>query len=342
MKLRKILAATLAIAMAATINVVPAKADTIDSDTAYLNKEVYSVELPTTTSQKFYLDPQGLSDAVFGPGNAGKIIGATTMSAINNGSMPVNMEVKAVVLASSGAITVTTGGSVDALDNVGSGPAIALKISTSSAKAGKAVSTGGIAAGTALTGSDDLYAAITGAAVSSQVYGLAAGDYEVVTNAAIDSSNLDEVFDSSKYEYKMSASGAAVNLNIGGVCTQKTDWSDFSDGTEELKLELTFKLTKEDSSEIESSADDYVMSKNGANVEYKFVSKPTGTLTAVTIDGAAKPGAITSKYITYTEGTGTLVFNTTAVNAFFTTSGKTYAIKATIGGEVYSLTYTAS
>lgn len=340
MKLKKILAASLAIAMAATLNVVPAKADIIDSDTAYLNKEVYDVTLPTTTSQKFYLDPQGLSDAVFGPGNAGKIIGAATMSAINNSSMPVNMEVKAVVLASPGAITVTTGGSVSALDNVGSGPAISLKIATSSAKAGKVVSKGGIAAGTELTAADDVYAAITGSAISSQVYGLAAGDYDVVTKSAIDSSNLDEVFDSSKYEYKMSASGAAINLNIGGECTQKTDWSAFSDGTEELKLELTFKLTKEDlATEITVER---VMKKNGKNVEYTFDAPvPTGKITKVLINGVSKPNPITNGNLTYSESSGKLTFIDSAVTTNLGTSGTKYTIVATIGGTDYTLTYTA-
>lgn len=339
MKLKKILAASLAFAMAATLNVAPAKADIIDSDTSYLNKEVYDVTLPTTTSQKFYLDPQGLASDALGIGTAGAIVGKTTMSAINNSSMPVNMEVKAVVIASSGAVTVTNG-AVTALDNVGSGSAIHLKVTASNAKAAKAVTIGGIVSTSALSATDDINAAITGSAISSQVYGLAAGDYQVVTKAAIDTSDLDQVYDSSKYDYKMTASGAAIDLVIGGECTQKTDWSDFADGTEELKLELTFKLTKEDlATEVTVER---VMKKNGKNVEYTFDAPvPTGKITKVLINGVSKPNPITNGNLTYSESSGKLTFIDSAVTTNLGTSGTKYNIVATIGGTDYTLTYTA-
>ena len=302
MKLRKILATTLAIAMAvAAIPAVTAKADTIESGTAFLDTEVYNITLPTTSTQKFYIDPLGLSDKVIaGANNAGKIIGATTMSAINNSSKPVNFEVKANLVASSpAAITVVTTGALTTYDNVGSGPALRLDITAADGQLAGAtiVTKGGIDGGTALSAAaETVGVAVSGAGITSVKYGMAPAGYQIVTNSAIDATKLDEVFDGSKYTFKQVSTGSSIDFTLGGECTKLTDWSAYSNGDMTLKLDITFKVTKENGTdEVELNKFSY-----NAGTNFYFFDIPGAaatSITAATFDGTDCMQGVTNGFI---------------------------------------------
>lgn len=356
MKLRKVLATTLAIAMAVlAIPAVPAQAFTMESLVPYVDTEVYDFEVPTTASAKFYLDPQGVSDIAFGnatPTNKGKIISATTMSAINNSSRPLNIEVSAAVVATPSSLSVVVSeGAFDTYNTnavVESAPAIYLTLSTTKMVGDgvKAVTKGGIETGSALDTTAEVFAANVSGSAVSKTYGMSPADYKIVTKSAITvtpGAVVDEAFASKNYEYKKTSTGSAIDIKIGGKCTTNTDWSDFADNANAIKLDLTFTVTKADGDEATStgagsgSGDTYVMQKSGSDVTYTFVNKPTGSLTAIVIDGTARAGALGANHITYSEGV--LKFNATAVNSFLSTTGN-HTIIATIGGTAYTLTYT--
>lgn len=252
MKLKKLFATTLALAMAiVTIPTTAAKADIVDSQTAFLNTEVYDITLPTTAGQKFYLDPQGLTE-IAKTGQAdiptaakGKIYGATTMSAINNSSKCVVIGAKyEVVVDTNKMAVVNTQSAIDS--NATTKPAIMLS-ATATASHG-VVSEGGIAgAANVLTTKEDI-AAASGSGVEVK-YGLDAGKYQAVTKSAIDTKDLDEVFNAANYAYKMITSGGAINITIGGSCAYNdgVDYSAFTgNNPEPLNLKITFKFYKAD------------------------------------------------------------------------------------------------
>lgn len=253
MKFKKLFASVLAIALAVTaIPATSAKADVIEGSAAFLNTEVYKTVLPTTASQKFYLDPQGLSQvgqtgqAALPTGNAGQIVGKSTMSAINLSSRPVKMSVSYVLdvdAADMDVVSLTNSGTAikDAADTV-TKPAVCLTVeasvtSTSPAKA--------------VTGASVLAAANTKSAFTATPYEFEAADYEAVTKAAFDANDLDELYNADNYEYKMVTTGASIELQIGGICLAHGDYSAFTGANAKpLNLDMTFKFTKDDGSDV--------------------------------------------------------------------------------------------
>lgn len=264
MKFKKLFASVLAIALAATaIPATPAKADVISGQAAYLNTEVYKTVLPTTESQKFYLDPQGLSEV--GANNtpsdvptnaAGKIVGKSTMSAINLSSRPVKMEVKYELVVDAADMTVepdiTTSGTSIATTTA-TKPAVCLVVTAknNSAKAVTAGATTGLA-----TGDADLVTAVaSGGATSAgkgiQTYEFEQGDFQVVTKNAIDANDKDALYNPGNYDYKRINDGASIVLEIGGACSKVGDYSAFTGAdAKPLNLDMTFKFTKADGSSL--------------------------------------------------------------------------------------------
>lgn len=86
-----------------------------------------------------------------------------------------------------------------------------------------------------------------------------------------------------------------------------------------------------------SQTDDYKMTASNGGYTYTFVNKPSGTLTAVLVDGTDKSGAISKGNITYADGVFTI--NSTATTANSLTTGN-HTIKAAIGAGEYTLTIT--
>lgn len=247
MKFKKLFASVLAIALAvAAVPATSAKADIIEGSAAFLNTEVYKTVLPTTASQKFYLDPQGLSQvgqtgqAALPTGNKGQIVGKSTMAAINLSSRPVKMSVSYVLdvdAADMDVVSLANSGTAitNAADTV-TKPAVCLTVeasvtSTSPAKA--------------VTGASVLAAANTKSAFTATPYEFEAADYEAVTKAAFDANDLDELYNADNYEYKMVTTGASIELQIGGICLAHGDYSAFTGANAKpLNLDMTFKFTK--------------------------------------------------------------------------------------------------
>lgn len=254
MKLKKIFATTLALAMAiVAIPAAPAKADIVDSQTAFLNTEVYDITLPTTAGQKFYLDPQGLTE-IAKTGQAdiptaakGKIYGATTMSAINNSSKDVVIGATYEVVVDTNKMAVVSQQN-DIDTNSSTKPAIMLTATATSAHG--VVSEGGVKNASGTLASKVDVAAVSGSGAEVK-YGLGAGAYQAVTKSAIDTDNLDEVLNTSNYAYKMITSGGAIDITIGGSCAynDEVDYSAFTGSNPEpLNLNITFKFYKADDS----------------------------------------------------------------------------------------------
>ena len=98
---------------------------------------------------------------------------------------------------------------------------------------------------------------------------------------------------------------------------------------------LTWKVTDPKA----TPADDYVMivAENGV-ISYTFNAKPTGEVTALTINGTDRLAAYTGGNITYNSETGVFSVNATAAGKTGLADGGTVVV--TIGGTDYTLTYT--
>jgi hypothetical protein len=124
-----------------------------------------------------------------------------------------------------------------------------------------------------------------------------------------------------------------------GETNPNADWKAINDATTAPKLSVIWDVKKHTDEDTPDTPSSYAMTKNGSGaLVYTFSSnKPTGSFTAVTVNGTAKSGQIGSN-ITYTEGTGQFKVVSTWVTSQNLTQGNT-TIVATIGGQEYTLTY---
>ena len=314
MKFKKLFASVLAIALAvAAIPAAPTKADIIEGSAAFLNTEVYKTVLPTTASQKFYLDPQGLSQvgqtgqAALPTGNAGQVVGKSTMAAINLSSRPVKMEVSYVLdvdAADMNVVSLANSGTAitNAADTV-TKPAVCLTVEASVTSPAKAV-----------TGASVLAAANTTSAFTATPYEFEAADYEAVTKAAFDASDLDELYNADNYEYKMVNQGASIELQIGGICLAQGDYSAFTgSNAKPLNLDMTFKFTKDDGSDVgpdlaaAADANASVKFDNGTGIAYIAAAGVETSSINYFIDGVLS----TNSSLIYNDGNNIGVNSTT-------------------------------
>lgn len=129
MKLQKVMAGTLAMALVLTANGMPVSAAqanktgnlTVEGDTTYVDTTIYKVTLPTSSSLNFTLDPEGLVGFFADSANAsattaenadlssykGKIVGSGTETIINESSVPIQLTCK-YYLTNADGITVKT------------------------------------------------------------------------------------------------------------------------------------------------------------------------------------------------------------------------------------------
>ena len=79
--------------------------------------------------------------------------------------------------------------------------------------------------------------------------------------------------------------------------------------------------------------------QSNGNLTYKFAegSYPTGSLTAVTVNGTGRSGQITQENITYNATNGFFKITSAGVTACSITEGNTTVV-ATIGGSQYTFT----
>ena len=116
MKLQKVMAGTLAMALVLTANGMPVSAAqanktgnlTVEGDTTYVDTTIYKVTLPTSSSLNFTLDPEGLVGFFADDANAsattaenadlstykGKIVGSGSEVIVNESSVPIQLTCK--------------------------------------------------------------------------------------------------------------------------------------------------------------------------------------------------------------------------------------------------------
>lgn len=280
MKTKQALAAAFAAVMVfSTAYGTPVMAEEIDGGTIYVDQEVIDVTLPTTASQKFYVDPQGL--IAIGKGgadvaNAGTVVGASNMYAVNRSSIPLALSVsyKLVDSATTDGVTVVdTVADNDAATAIQNDAAKKIAVSVSAVESATDADASGndcggnvfkeVAAGVDMTDdtgklatADAVYAKSTTAAEAA--YLMTAETYKAQLK---DGKTAADAYDSSAYEYVVDTTAkkaSCVKFAIGGYCSTKADWSDYADGTETLKLDVTFKFKK-----LTTDAGDYTDAKVG-------------------------------------------------------------------------------
>lgn len=263
MKTKKILAASLAAAMmVSTLPAATANAEEIEGGVIYVKQDIYDVTLPTTAAQKFYLDPEGL--IALGKGGSaqadeGTVVGLTNMYAVNRSSVPVVLSASykvADTATADGVTVVTAADTADEIKDIQNDATKKVAISISAVESATDADASGntcggkvfkaVAAGvdvTATTGNlstaEAIYADTT--AVPAE-YVMTPETYKFQLKTA----DADP-YDANSYEYIIDSTAekaSCVKLTIGGYCSTKADWSAYTDGTNELKLDMVFKFKK--------------------------------------------------------------------------------------------------
>ena len=276
MKAKQVLSTAFAAAMVfSTLYGTSVMAEEIDSGTIFVDQEVIDVTLPTTASQKFYIDPQGL--IAVGKGGtaaaAGTVTGAFSMYAVNRSSIPLALSVSYKLLdsAESGGVTVV-GTVADEAASKAIQDATDKKIAVSVSaveSATDADSSGNVCGGNvfkAVAAGVDMTEATGKLSTADVVYAdttAVTADYlmtaEAYTAQLKDGKTAADAYDASAYEYVIDTDAneaSCVKLTIGGYCSKNADWSDYADGTETLKLDVTFKFNK-----VTTDAGDYTDAK---------------------------------------------------------------------------------
>lgn len=299
MKAKKVLAVALAAAMAfSALPGMSVKADEIVGGTVYIEQDIIDVILPTTESQKFYIDPQGL--IALGKGEAvatgeGVVTGKSEMYAVNKSSMPLALSVnyKLKDSVTTNGVTIATDASVQNATGmaiavyvaaeqsgdyeVASGSATATGASTGLVvKAGDnaLVSGTGVDLTTGMSSKDEVYASATG---TSENYFMTAQSYKAQLKDGIATGDATKIYDSSSYEYVIDPTAndaSCVKLTIGGYCSTKANWSAYAKGTETLKLDVTFKFKK--LTQVSGSTTNYYLAANAEEAQ----TGPKVTMTA--------------------------------------------------------------
>lgn len=344
MKLKKILATTLAVAMAViAIPATTAHAEWVDSQTAYITQEVYKVTLPTTAGQKFYLDPQGLTSiaktGTLDPNAKGQVIGATTMTAINKSSKQVILKINANMVVSGGGadIATSTTQAITELNSPSTKPAICLY--TQSTVSNKTVT--GAALMTVGQSQNKIIAETPGGVTTSFDYTLADGVYEAVTKSAIDTSDLDALYNPKNYDYKMVESGGALNIRLFGTCSPNGDYTSITSGETQVLLDMVFKMYKADGTTKVGDSFSYISSNGNYAFDVTDGSLSGLSITACTMDDVDGIAAVNNGKIALVS-TGDINRIVIAGSAPFVTAmnpGETHVFKFTISdGRTYTIT----
>lgn len=308
MKAKKVLTAVLSAAM--VFSVLPgtsAKAEEIDGSTIFVDQEVIDVTLPTTASQKFYVDPQGLiAIGTGGDGavaaNAGTVIGNSDMYAVNRSSIPLALSVSYRLVDSA-----TSGGGVTIVNAVADADAAAaikndatkkIAVSVSAVESGKDAASNGNDCGgkvfRANASGVDITASTGNLSTAEAVYAdstAVTADYlmtaETYKPQLKSGKTAADAYDPSAYEYVVDADAkkaSCVKLTIGGYCSTKADWSDYADGTKTLKLDVVFKFKK-----VTTTNGNYTDAKVGTDEVQtgpKVSLNTNGIISVTNLDGA--------------------------------------------------------
>lgn len=326
MKAKQVLAKVFASAMVfSTLFGTSVMADEIDGDTIYIDKEIIDVTLPTTASQKFYIDPQGLiavgKDTNSGkPKDEGLVVGVSDMYAINRSSIPLVLSVSYELKDTGDAVVVDTVGDPEEDVKKLATKAIAVSVSAvqsdqdetevASAYGGKVFKSTGsaqdISQGTGLDTADDVYAKKTTPATAD--YFMTAATYKFELK---EGKTAADAYDSSAYQYvidETAKDASCLKLTIGGYCSTKADWSAYVNGTATIKLDVIFKFKK-----VDSTKGDYTDAEVGND---EVTVGPKVTIAAdgvITLSGLTPDNTINSVadiQVIWPEGSYTLVKGT--------------------------------
>lgn len=219
--------------------------------------------MPTTAAQKFYLDPEGLialGNGGSATANPGTVVGLTNMYAVNRSSIPVVLSAsyKVADSATADGVTVvkTVSGSSDITD-IQEAATKKVAISISAIEAAMDADTSGNTCGGKVFKADasgvDVTASTGNLSAAEAVYAdsatAVAAEYVMTPETykfQLKDENADP-YDANSYEYIIDSTAkkaSCVKLTIGGYCSTKADWSAYTDGTNELKLDMTFKFKK--------------------------------------------------------------------------------------------------
>lgn len=343
-------------AQAAEGNATGSQTVTGSGEVDYVNTTIYNVLLPTTNTLTLIVDPQGLQGVEKG-GSAsaddlGDYVGKVTCGSIapiaNLGSVPAKVSVALTLTGDATPVQTKNAVEADTGNNIllYAVPAAADFYDPEENGAGYAGSTTGI---------------VMGAAPVSVDFVLPEAEYEFKKDT---DGNVE-------YDLVAGKDPHGTGLKFEGLVNTKADWTEFakpSDPSDPSEIGMTAAFTfthnltdadkaddtegapaymvKDDdlvTVEVEGETqptDDYVMAKgNDGSVSYEFVDVPTGSLTAVVINGTNKPGMITYNTATYSNGVFTIAKS--AVESNLANSG-TYEVVVTIGGVQKTLTYVVS
>lgn len=307
-----------AIATALTMAMAPmtAFADTIGGDVNYVNTTIYKVTLPTTEGMGFTLDPQGLA-SLDGGGehsdeNAGDIIGAGTMTAVNESSVDVTLSAKFYIVDSSASATLSDTTISDETANE-----IAMVITSDVA---------------------DVDASKTDFAVTATAQGEATAVKFDMTAATYTFTKTD-----AGYAYVLTPdSGSKVNLTIGGKVAKEADWSAYTgEDAATITLNVVFEFLDGEGDTIEVEEEVENRGPSIPSTATYDASEGTGTIaidlgagtTATTVSKAYYGGTADSQTteLTYeVDEDGNLTYS---VAAWSTQAGKTKYIKVVLADE---------
>lgn len=368
MNVRKLMAVITAAAM--VLSPMTALADDVTSNNTtsgaiegsgsveYVTSDVYSVVLPTSSQLGVYLDPQGLSTisnndpVTLGDlaSHAGKIVPRGTALIKNKSSIPVKVSTKMYVNTTSSAVKMLSSTSV----NSGSAENVYLYAGSSANKIVDASGndSNGNAFVSDISGNGNLnITATSSGAANTMAFVLGAANYNVNKTTVNGKNSYSLVYDVSDNNFDSAA------FQFGGLVNKNADWSEFNGvSPKTFGIDTVYTITGMTSSDYSTAigakitgtynqvtaaaaTDDYKMVSNGSGgYQYTFKSStPTGSITAITIDGTSRIGAVTGGNITYSAGV--LSFNSTFTSAVLTTSGS-HTVNVTIGSTPYTLTVT--
>lgn len=365
MKAKKVLAVALAAAMAfSALPGMSVKADEIVGGTVYVNQDVIDVTLPTTASQKFYIDPQGLIAIGLASGaatatNQGTVIGKSEMYAVNNSSMPLAFTVsyKLVDSASGSGVTIATGVAADSdieaiqkatekkiavsvsAQQTASGPAATcngyvFKAGDDGLVSGQGVDMTASSSATQLASPEAVYAVASGSATGGmETYFMTAQTYK----AQLKTGKTD-AYDSNSYEYVVDSTAnkaSCVKLTIGGYCSTKADWSAYAKGTETLNLEVTFKFKK--LTKVDGSETNYYLATDAEDAQSAYLAKTTVAKGTTETIALSMPAGVTYQSAKLKLGTAEYDMNTSQISV----SGTTMTIVAgnSWGGGTITVTF---
>ncbi|MDE7269545.1 MAG: hypothetical protein K2N81_03625 [Acetatifactor sp.] len=268
MKLQKVMAGTLAMALVLTANGMPVSAAqanktgnlTVEGDTTYVDTTIYKVTLPTSSSLNFTLDPEGLVGFFADSANAsattaenadlssykGKIVGSGTETIVNESSVPIQLTCK-YYLTNADGITVKTAkdSDWDATQKMLLLEAVAAKKSVADATdyAPTAIDTPAVDASTSVVA----ISSVDSAEPSTIAFALAAAPYEF------------KKADDGSFTY-VPKDGATLDdtqhavLSLAGFVSSDADWAALAEAQAGSKLTLNCVYSIKGLSQIDTGA----------------------------------------------------------------------------------------